>query len=61
MNKDQVKGLIMEVKSETREVAVIMAGNKNLERKGTIQKVSGKIQAGQGDLREDLRKTASGG
>jgi uncharacterized protein YjbJ (UPF0337 family) len=55
MNKDQVKGRIEEVKGEARKVAGKMSGNKKLERKGTIQNVSGKIQAGYGDLKEDLK------
>jgi uncharacterized protein YjbJ (UPF0337 family) len=30
-------------------------GNKELEQKGRIQKAGGKIQAGYGDLKEDVK------
>ena len=57
MNEDQVRGRIKEVKGEAQNVAGKIVGNKKLERKGTIQKVSGKIQAGYGDLKDDLKNT----
>jgi uncharacterized protein YjbJ (UPF0337 family) len=57
MNKDQIKGLIMEVKGEAREVAVLRSGNNNLERKGTIQNVRGKLRLRYCNLREYLVKT----
>ena len=57
MNKDQVKGRIDEVKGKAKKAAGKAVGNKNLERKGTIQNASGKVQAGYGDLREDIKKS----
>ena len=57
MNEDQVGGRIGKLKGEAKKVAGKITGNKSLQRKGSIQKVSGTIQAGVGDLREDLGKT----
>lgn len=55
MNKDQVKGRIEEVKGTMKEVAGKVSGDKKLEREGEIQNVSGKVQAGIGDLKEDIK------
>jgi uncharacterized protein YjbJ (UPF0337 family) len=56
MNKDQVKGRIEEAKGKVKEVAGKVVGNKDLEQKGKIQNAEGKVQAGYGDLREDVKK-----
>lgn len=56
MNKDQVKGRIEEVKGMLKEVAGSVVGNKSLEAKGLSQKVFGKIQAGYGDVKADLKR-----
>ena len=56
MNKDQAKGRVEEVKGKVKEVAGKATGNKELEQKGKIQNVGGKIQAGYGDLKEDIKK-----
>jgi uncharacterized protein YjbJ (UPF0337 family) len=56
MNKDQVKGRVEEVKGKAKEVAGKVTDNKNLEQKGMIQNAAGKVQAGFGDLKEDLKK-----
>lgn len=56
MNKDQVKGRIDEAKGKVKEVAGKVAGNKELELKGKIQNTGGKIQAGFGDMKKDLKK-----
>lgn len=55
MNKDQAKGRIEEVKGKVKEVAGQVTGNKDLEKKGKFQKFSGKVQAGYGDLKEDIK------
>jgi len=57
MNEDQVRGRIKKVKGELKNVAGKIVGDKKLERKGKIENVSGKVQAGYGDLKEDLRNT----
>ena len=56
MNKDQTKGRVEEVKGKVKEVAGKVTGNKELEQKGKIQNIGGKIQAGFGDLKEDIKK-----
>lgn len=57
MNKDQAKGRIEEAKGKVKEVAGKVSGNKDLEQEGKIQKTIGKVQAGYGDLKEDIKKT----
>ena len=56
MNKDQVKGRIKEAEGKVKEVSGKIVGNKNLEEKGNAQKTVGKVQAGYGDLKDDLKK-----
>ena len=56
MNKDQAKGRVEEVKGKVKEVAGKATGNKELEQKGKLQNIGGKIQAGYGDLKEDIKK-----
>jgi uncharacterized protein YjbJ (UPF0337 family) len=56
MNKDQAKGRAEEVKGKVKEVAGKVTGNKELQQKGTLQNAKGKVQAGFGDLKEDLKK-----
>ena len=57
MNKDQVKGRIREAKGKVKRIAGEAVGNKDLVRRGTIEKAGGKIQAEYGDLREDVKKS----
>ena len=57
MNKDQAKGRIDEMKGKVKEVAGKIVGNKDLELEGKVQNASGKVQAGYGDLKEDIKKT----
>jgi len=59
MNKDQVKGRMDEVKGKVKEVAGKVTGDRKLEQKGNIQNTGGKIQAGFGDLRSDIKKANS--
>ena len=56
MNKDQVKGRTEEVKGEVKQATGKLVGNKTLEQKGRIEKTLGKVQAGYGDLKDDLKK-----
>lgn len=56
MNKAQVKGRIKEAEGTVKEVTGNIVGNKTLEEKGKVQKVVGKVQAGLGDLKDDLKK-----
>ena len=59
MNKDQVEGRIEEAKGKVKEVAGKIVGNKELEEKGQDQKNVGKVQAGIGDLKNDIKKATS--
>jgi uncharacterized protein YjbJ (UPF0337 family) len=56
MNKDQVEGRIEEAKGKVKEVTGKVVGNKDLEVKGKVQKTVGEVQAGYGDLKEDVKK-----
>lgn len=55
MNKDQVKGRLKEAKGKVKQVTGRAVGNKELEQKGSIEKAGGKIRAGYGDLKEDIK------
>lgn len=57
MNKDQVKGRIEETKGKAKEVVGKILDNKEMEVKGNIQKNVGKIQAGLGDAKEDIKES----
>lgn len=56
MNKDQIKGRYEEAKGKVKEVAGNVTGDKELEVEGNIQKNVGKVQAGVGDVKEDIKK-----
>jgi uncharacterized protein YjbJ (UPF0337 family) len=56
MNKDQIKGRIEKAIGRVKEAAGNIFGNKTLERKGKIGKALGSVQAGYGDLKDDLKK-----
>jgi uncharacterized protein YjbJ (UPF0337 family) len=55
MNKDQVKGRVEETKGKVKQVTGKAIGNQEMEHKGRIQKAGGKIQAGYGDLKKDVK------
>lgn len=56
MNKDQVKGRVEEVKGKLKEVAGEILDDDAMEAEGNIQKHVGKVQAGAGDLKEDIKE-----
>jgi uncharacterized protein YjbJ (UPF0337 family) len=56
MNKDQVKGRVEEAKGKVKEVAGNIIGNEDMELDGNIQKNVGKVKAGFGDLKNDIKK-----
>ncbi len=56
MNKAQVKGRVNEATGKVKEVIGNAVGNDELEVKGNIQKNVGKVQAGVGDLKEEMKK-----
>jgi len=55
MNKEQVKGRYEEAKGAVKEAAGKVVGNEELEIKGNVQKNAGKVQAGLGDLKEEIK------
>ncbi len=55
MNKDQVKGRVEQAKGAGKERVGKAVGNKELEQKGKAQKIGGKVQAGYGDLKKDIK------
>ena len=57
MDKNQVKGRIKEAEGKAKEITGKIVGNKKLEEKGKAQKTAGKIEAGYGDLKNDIRKS----
>jgi uncharacterized protein YjbJ (UPF0337 family) len=56
MNKDQVKGRAKEVKGAIKETTGKAVGNKDMENEGSVEKSTGKVQAGYGDLKRDINK-----
>ena len=56
MDKHQVKGRVKEAEGKTKEVTGKIVGNKSLEQKGKAEKTAGKIEAGYGDLKNDIKK-----
>jgi uncharacterized protein YjbJ (UPF0337 family) len=56
VNKDQVDGRVEELKGTVKEVAGKLTGNQALKNEGSIEKLGGKVQAGLGDLKSDLKK-----
>jgi len=55
MNKDQVKGRMKEAEGKVKEVTGKAFGNESLEAEGKVDQVAGKVQAGYGDLKEDVK------
>lgn len=55
MNKHQVKGRVDEAKGKVKEVVGHVVGNEDLELEGHVQKNVGKIEAGLGDIKEDIK------
>lgn len=56
MNKDQVKGRITEAEGKAKEVTGKVVGNKNLEKKGNLEKAVGEIQANKGDRKQEQKE-----
>jgi uncharacterized protein YjbJ (UPF0337 family) len=56
VNKNQVKGRVEETMGTIKEAAGKVTGNESLEQKGKLQIVAGKVQAGYGDIKNDIKK-----
>jgi uncharacterized protein YjbJ (UPF0337 family) len=57
MNKDQVKGRVEEAKGKVKEVVGNVLDDDQMELEGNVQKNVGKVQAGFGDLKKDMKKS----
>jgi uncharacterized protein YjbJ (UPF0337 family) len=55
MNKTQVNGRIKRAHGYATEVIGRALGNKPMERKGKAQRAAGKVIAGYGDIKDDVR------
>ena len=55
MNKEQVQGRAEEAKGKIKEAAGVILDDKSLEQKGNLEKHVGKVKAGFGDLKEDMK------
>ena len=56
MNKDQVKGRTNTVTGKIKEGVGKATGDKDLQDKGTAEKVGGKVRSTFGDVKDDLKK-----
>jgi len=56
MNKHQIKGRITQARGKVKEITGRLFGNKPLEGRGRVTEAGGKIEAGYGDLKDDVRK-----
>ena len=57
MNKDQVKGRTSTVTGKIKETVGQATGDKDLEVKGTVEKVGGKVRSAYGDVKSDIKKS----
>ena len=58
MNKDQVKGRVEQTTGKVKEAAGKLVGNDRLRREGAADQVKGKVQAGYGDAKENVKEKA---
>ena len=58
MNKDQIKGRVEQVTGKVKEAAGKVVGNDRLESEGKAERLKGKVQAGYGDAKEDVKDKA---
>ena len=58
MNKDQVKGRVEQTSGKVKEVAGKLVGNDRLRTEGAAEQVKGKVQAGYGDAKENVKDKA---
>jgi uncharacterized protein YjbJ (UPF0337 family) len=55
MNKDQVQGRVEEAKGSIKQTTGRVIGNPDLEDRGRVDKVAGKVQKTYGDVKEQLK------
>lgn len=56
MNRHQLKGRISQARGKVREITGKLFGNKSVEAKGRAQQTGGRIEAGYGDVKDDIQK-----
>jgi uncharacterized protein YjbJ (UPF0337 family) len=56
MNKDQVKGRVVEAKGKVKEAVGKATGSETTQVKGKVEQVAGKTRAAYGDAKEQLKK-----
>jgi uncharacterized protein YjbJ (UPF0337 family) len=56
MNKDQVKGRIEEAKGSIKEATGRVTNNANLEDRGAIEKLGGRVRGEYGDVKETVKE-----
>jgi uncharacterized protein YjbJ (UPF0337 family) len=56
MNKDQAKGRIDEAKGKAKEAACVILDDKAMETEGNVQQNIDKVQAGFGNLKEEIKE-----
>jgi uncharacterized protein YjbJ (UPF0337 family) len=61
MNRDQAKGRIEQASGKARETIGKVKGDKNLERKGKLQKDLGRARAVYGNTQEDIKNAKTSG
>ena len=57
MNKDQVKGRTNTATGKIKEGVGKATGDKDLQDKGTAEKMGGKVRSTFGDVKEDIKKS----
>lgn len=58
MNKDQVKGRVEQTTGKVKEAAGKLVGNDRLRTEGAADQLKGKVQAGYGDAKENVKDKA---
>jgi uncharacterized protein YjbJ (UPF0337 family) len=57
MNKDQVKGRTNTATGKIKETVGKATGDKDLQNKGTAEKLGGKVRSTYGDVKSDVKKS----
>ncbi|WP_423761782.1 CsbD family protein [Burkholderia sp. NLJ2] len=56
MNRDQVRGRIVEAKGKLKEMVGRVMGNRSTRMRGKVEQVVGKTQASFGDAKEQIKR-----
>ncbi|MCF8482812.1 MAG: CsbD family protein [Rhodospirillum sp.] len=56
MNKDTIKGSFKKFSGAIKQKAGELVGDKNLEEKGKVEQVEGKLEEGVGQMKDEARK-----